>query len=136
MLEGGIEPVGYRVITKDFDFSAIYETDGTVNVYVEWGDDQSGDMFNHPSMSEAKRHLEMLLKASEPKQPKKPMSQIVNESVTEGLQKVGLPDTPHNRLMVLGDVHKNFREDGVGNHTYREVMHIVEDEIIRLTDQL
>lgn len=64
VIEGDPVPVGYRVITNDFDFSAIYDTDGSVNVYVEWGDDQGGDMANHRSMSEAKRHLDQLLQAS------------------------------------------------------------------------
>jgi hypothetical protein len=59
------QPVGWRVITNDFDFSAIYETDGSVNVYVVWGDDQPGDMSNHHSMFEAKRHLDQLLQTSQ-----------------------------------------------------------------------
>jgi hypothetical protein len=63
-IEGDFIPVGYRVETRDFSFSAIYDTDGTVNVYVEWGDDQPGDMANHRSMSEAKRHLDTLFQAS------------------------------------------------------------------------
>lgn len=63
-IEGNLVPVGYRVETRDFTFDAIYETDGTVNTYVEWGDDQPGDMVNHASMSEAKRWLDTLFQAS------------------------------------------------------------------------
>lgn len=142
MLEGATVPVGYRVTTKDFDFTAIYETDGTINVYVEWGDDQPGDMTNFPSMSDARGMLETLLGATKPQQPvrtptlKPDMAKIISESAVEGLKKVGLPDTPKNRLDVLSDMHKSISEAGIGLHTMREVKQAIEDAIIELQDSL
>lgn len=134
MLDGAAEPVGYVVQTKDFEFTAIYETDGSVNVYVEWGDDQPGDMSNHHSMAEAKRYLDTLLKAAAPKLPD--MAKVIEDAVTLGLAKAGLPDIPRNRLSVLNDVHTNLTEQGIGPVAYREAMHVLEDKIITLQDQL
>ena len=136
MLEGATLPVGYRVITKDFDFSAIYETDGTVNVYVEWGDDQGGDMANHPSMAEAKRHLDTLIKACEPKAPtvKIDLSKAVKESVDEGLKKAGLPDTTYNRIQILNSMHSRLVSEEPSTHAIRPVLIAIEDWIIALDD--
>jgi hypothetical protein len=62
--KGDLVPIGYTVLTEDFEFTAIYDTNGTVNVYVDWGDDQPGDMSNHSNMAEARGWLNTLLKAS------------------------------------------------------------------------
>lgn len=142
MLEGAVIPVGYVVQTKDFEFTAVYDTDGSVNVYVEWGDDQPGDMTSFPTMADAKGMLETLLGATEPEQPvrtptvKPDMAKIISESAVEGLKKVGLPDTPKNRLDVLSDMHKSISEAGIGLHTMREVKQAIEDAIIELQDSL
>lgn len=137
-LDGGVVPVGWKVITKDFEFTAIYETDGSVNVYVEWGDDQGGDMSNHHSMFEAKRYLETLLKASQPEVSKVKVDLIpaITESVLEGLTKVGLPDTPHNRIEVLGGMHRKLLEETPSAHSIRPILVAIEDEVIRLSDAL
>jgi hypothetical protein len=135
-LEGGLVPVGYKVLTKDFEFTAIYETDGSVNVYVEWGDDQGGDMSNHHSMFEAKRYLEVLLKASQPeaKDVKVDLTKMVLESVVDGLKSIGLPDTPHNRLEVLNGMHKKVTVEGPISEADRPIVQAIEGEIVRLSD--
>ncbi len=56
--------VGWRVETPDFTFDAVIQEDETVNTYVEWGDDQGGDLANHPNWGSARSYLEMLLRAS------------------------------------------------------------------------
>lgn len=57
--------VGWRVESRDFTFDAIAQDDGTVNTYVEWGDDQGGDMANHENWSDTASHLDSLLQASQ-----------------------------------------------------------------------
>jgi hypothetical protein len=142
MLDGAVIPVGYVVQTKDFEFTAVYDTDGSINVYVEWGDDQGGDMASHPSMSEAKRYLETLLKATEPEKLAEPpavkpdMAKIISESVVQGLDKAGLPDTPKNRLEVLNDMHKKLVDQEPSAHAIRHILVAIEDQVIELQDQL
>ena len=139
MLKDGIVPVGYAVHNEHFSFVAIYETDGSVNVYVEWGDDQGGDMSNHHSMYEAKRYLETLLKASgeeaEPTQVKIDLTNTVLESVVDGLKSIGLPDTPHNRLEVLNGMYKKIITEGPVSAADRPIVQTIEEQIIRLTDE-
>jgi hypothetical protein len=57
--------IGWIVETKHFSFEAIEQDDGTVNAYVEWGDDQDGDMSNDSNWIEAQAHLRTLIKSSE-----------------------------------------------------------------------
>jgi hypothetical protein len=61
--EGKDVQVGWRVETKDFVFDAVEQEDGTVNTYVEWGDDQPGDIANHEHWNDVKRWLDNLLEA-------------------------------------------------------------------------
>lgn len=136
MLEGAIVPVGYKVLTSDFEFTAIYENDGTVNTYVEWGDDQAGDMANHDSMSEAKRWLDTLIKASEPKPApvKIDLPSAINESVEAGLKKAELPDTPQNRLDVLFRMHRGISTQGMTAPHDASLITCIEEEILRLQE--
>lgn len=136
MLEGASLPVGYRVETPDFSFTAIYETDGSVNVFVEWGDDQSGDMVGYDTMSEAKRWLDTLLESVKKKEEatkvKINLTVAVNESVTEGLKKVGLPDTPHNRIEALNGMHKKLLSERNIAPGIQPILSTIEDEVSRL----
>jgi hypothetical protein len=138
MLEGAIVPVGYKVKTDDFEFTAIYDTDGTVNVYVEWGDDQSGDMASHGSMSEAKGHLEMLLKVTEQKVAPVAtvnMLEMVNNSVDDAMVKVQMPRTIENRIKVLGSMHATLVKEGLAWDEDRLIAQTIEEEIVRLQDE-
>lgn len=138
MLKDGIVPVGYAVHTADFSFMAIYETDGTVNVHVEWGDDQPDDMVNFPAMSDARGMLETLLGATkkEAAKPENDISKLINESVDEGLKKAGLPDTPNNRVGVLNGMHSKLIEDEPSAHAVRHILRAIEDEILELQTDL
>lgn len=55
--EGKDTQVGWRVETQHFTFDAIEQEDRTVNTYVEWGDDQGGDMANHETWADVRRWL-------------------------------------------------------------------------------
>lgn len=138
MLEGASVPVGYRVMTPDFSFTAIYDTDGTINTFVEWGDDQSGDMVGYDTMAEAKRWLDTLLEAVKKKEEtqkvKINMTAAVNESVGEGLKKVGLPDTPHNRIEALNGMHKTLLSERNIAPGVNPILTAIEDELVRLQE--
>jgi hypothetical protein len=60
----------------------------------------------------------------------------VNESVDAGLAKAGIPDTPHNRIDVLSGMHKKLVEEEPSTYSIRPILIAIEDEIIRLQDEL
>lgn len=144
--DGATIPVGYKVETKDFSFSAVYETDGTVTAYVEWGDDQGGDMTGHDSMADAKRWLDTLILASYPEQakksePEKPkvevdIPQAIKLSVDAGLKKASMEDTPANRLVVLKGMHSKLVDETPSAHSIRHILQAIEDQIIHQDEQL
>lgn len=61
--EGNVQ-IGWQLETRDFMFQAIESRDGHVDSYVLWGDDQPGDVAQHPSWANAKRWLDVLLQSS------------------------------------------------------------------------
>lgn len=63
MIEGDRQ-VGWQLITHDFEFHAVAQPDGNIKTYVNWGDDQGGDVANHEDMAGVKRWLDTLLQAS------------------------------------------------------------------------
>lgn len=63
-------------------------------------------------------------------------TEIVKDSVTIGLQKTGMKDTPENRITILSTMHKELTEDGIGYHALTRIKQNIEDEIIRLNDAL
>lgn len=142
MLEGATVPVGYRVETPDFTFTATYEVDGSVTTFVEWGDDQSGDYVAYETMAEAKKWLDTLLEAVRKKNqqagtPKVNvnLTEAVNQSVDQGLKKAGLPDTPPNRINVLNGMHKKLLDEEPSAHAIRPILIAIEDEVIQLQGQ-
>ncbi len=64
LLIEGNKQVGWQLITNDFEFHAVVQTDGTINTYVNWGDDMGGDLANHEDMEDVKRWLDTLIQAS------------------------------------------------------------------------
>jgi hypothetical protein len=62
-IEGG-KFVGWQMITNGFELHAVIQADGTINSYVNWGDDQGGDLANHEDWKDVKRWLDTLLQAS------------------------------------------------------------------------
>lgn len=57
--------------------------------------------------------LETLLGATktESAKPENDISKLIDESVEIGLKAVGLPDTPHNRVIVLSGMYKKASEE-------------------------
>ena len=44
-----------------FDFDAVPMGDGSVNVYILWGDDQPGDILTYESDEDARKHLAIMI---------------------------------------------------------------------------
>ena len=64
--EGKDVHVGWRMTTHDFTFDAVDEkSDDSVNVYIEWGDDQPGDMMSFGTWFEVRSYLDSLMQASQ-----------------------------------------------------------------------
>ena len=45
-----------------FDFSAVPHGDGSVTVYLEWGDGMDGDILTYDSDADARKHLAVMIK--------------------------------------------------------------------------
>lgn len=45
-----------------FDFDAVPQADGSVTVYIEWGDGMDGDILSYENDKEARKHLDTLIK--------------------------------------------------------------------------
>lgn len=135
-INGAEVPVGYAVHTRDFSFMAIYETDGSVMVNVEWGDDQPGDMASFRSMADAKGMLDALLGATQTETAKRDndISKLIDESVEFGLKSEGLPDTPQNRLVVLSGMYRKASAETVGVGMLTSVRQAIQDKIIDLDE--
>lgn len=55
------------VETDKFTFEAVGSKEGDVNIYVDWGEDQSGDLASHPTWVDARAYFRQLLNDSKAK---------------------------------------------------------------------
>lgn len=60
--KGTTEQIGWMFENRSFSFEAVQDPEGTVSVYIEWGDGLDGDIVGFEDWSETERYLLQLLK--------------------------------------------------------------------------
>lgn len=62
--------------------------------------------------------------------------QYVNESVDKAMKKNNIPDTPLQRVDMLSGMYKIISDEGIHEPSDRIILKVIEDEIIRLQEEL